>query len=85
MGDTERGYFYVEARWEHTHESPAAATFYEIEQLGGSLADAKSVAQSYLDRHVASNDNSIEWVEGIGQKAKCYYGRNNFITFRISC
>ena len=84
MGDAERGYFYVEGRWEGTHDSPGAVSFFEIEQLGGSLADAKSAAQSYLDRHVASNDNGIEWVEGIWKKSACYYGRNPFITFRIT-
>jgi hypothetical protein len=84
MGDAERGYFLIEGRWEGMHDLHARVEFFEVEQLGGSLADAKTVAQSYLNRHVASNANGIEWVEGIWNKARCYYGRNAAITFRIS-
>ena len=37
-----------------------------------------------FDRSIASDANRIEWVEGIWRKSKCYYGRNPFITFRVS-
>lgn len=84
MGDAERGYFIVEGRWENTHDSPGEIEFFEVEQLGGSLGDAKSSAQSYLDRHAAPNDRSIEWVEGVLGEQACYYGRSRIITFRIS-
>jgi hypothetical protein len=84
MGDAARGYFFIEGRWENTHDSPGVSEFFEVEQLGGSLDDAKSSAQSYLSRHAASNDRGIEWVEGIWKKSKCYYGRSRFITFRIT-
>lgn len=81
----ETGFFIVEARWDKMHDSPAEAAFFEIDELGGSLDDAKSVAQSYYDRHVASSDPKLQWVEGIHRKAKCYYAHTTAgITFRIT-
>ena len=78
------GYFLIEARWEHTHNAPGEETFFYIDELGGSLDDAKRVAQSYIDRHVASHDLRLEWVVGIARKKQCYYARTEFITFRIT-
>lgn len=80
-----RGYFNVEARWEQTHEAPGEAQFFEVDQVGGSLDDAKSSAQAYFNKHVASNHSGLQWVEGIYKKTKCYYAHTSFITLRISC
>lgn len=77
-------YFCISARWETGRNSPADARFDEIDRIGGMLADAKAVAQSYLRRHVAQHAYGIEWVEGIHKGKKCYYGRAHVITFLIT-
>jgi len=80
----ERGYFTVEARWEKSHQSPAHEKFFMIDQIGGSIEDAKSSAQNYFDKHVASSDCSkLTWVEGILRGGRCYYALTPFISFRI--
>ena len=81
---SERGYFLIEARWEHTHSAPGEDTFFVIDQLGGSLDDAKRVAQTYIDRRIASHDLRLEWVVGVARKTRCYYAHTAFITFRIT-
>ena len=78
---TARGYFCVEARWEQGHEAP---TFVVVDEIGGTLDEAKGIAHAYLNRHVAAHDNGIEWIEGIHRKAKCWFGYNHVVTFRIS-
>lgn len=77
------GYFRIDARWENSHEAPGAQDFFEVDQIGGSLDDAKSVAQTYLNRHAPPHARRIEWVEG-ESAAKCYYGRAPTITFRVT-
>ena len=82
---TERGgYFLVEARWEHTHNPPGEDAFFYIDEIGGSLDDAKRVAQSYIDRHIAQAPMQLEWIIGITRKHQCYYARTEFITFRVT-
>lgn len=75
----------VEVRYEQTRESPAAARFMVIDQVGGSLDDAKASAQSYYDQHVASSDSTeLFWVEGaLKGKGRCYYAHTRFLTFRL--
>ena len=80
----ERGYFIIEARWEDTRDSPGAASFFEVDQIGGSLDDAKSVAQSYFNRNAALSCHALEWVEGVFQKRRCFYAHSRVLTFRIS-
>lgn len=78
---TETGYFCIEARWERTHSTPE---FFLVDEIGGSLDDAKRVAQSYLDRHVASTHMRLEWVVGVTRSKRCYYAHTEFATFRIT-
>ena len=80
----ERGCFTIEARWEQTHESPTLSTFYLIEQIGGSLDEAKSITQTYFRRHVAASSSCLEWVEGVYEKSRCWYAHTGPITFRIT-
>ena len=80
----ERGYFLIEARWEHTHNAPGEDAFFMIDEIGGSLDDAKRTAQDYLTRHIASNHSRLEWTVGINRKKSCYYAHNTNITFRIT-
>ena len=77
----ERGHFIVAVRWENPHEAPGEATFEVIEQIGGSLDDAKLCAQSYFDRRSAPPHTRLEWVEGDGG---CYYANTRTATLRIA-
>jgi hypothetical protein len=79
-----RGYYLIEGRWENTRNTPGEETFFVIDQIGGSIDNAKRTATSYFNSHVSSPDNRIEWVAGIARKKQCYYGRNPHITFRIT-
>ncbi len=78
------GYYLIEARWEHSKNAPGEDTFFFIDEIGGSLDDAKRVAQAYIDKHVASVDRQLEWVVGVARKKQCYYAHKPFITFRIT-
>lgn len=80
----DRGYYLVEARWEHSHNAPGEDAFFMIDQIGGSLDDAKLVAQDYLNGRVASTRYELEWVEGVNRKSRCYYAHTPHVTFRIT-
>jgi hypothetical protein len=82
---TKRGFFIIEARWENTHETPGESAFFEIEQIGGSLDEAKSVAQSYLNARSATRHyGHLTWVEGTCNASWCTYAHTPAITFRIT-
>jgi hypothetical protein len=78
------GYFLIEARWEHSRNAPGEDTFFMVDQIGGSLDDAKRTAQAYLDKHVASANRRLEWVAGITRKKPCHYAHTPHVTFRIT-
>lgn len=80
----ERGYFLIEARWEHSHNAPGEDSFFTVDEIGGSLDDAKHVAQNFYSRHVAHSDSNLDWVIGIIRKKQCYYAHGKFITIRIT-
>jgi hypothetical protein len=79
-----RGYYLIEGRWEHTHNAPGEDAFFKIDEIGGTLDDAKRAAQTYFNRHVAPNRCSLEWVVGINQKKQCHYAHDPDITLRIT-
>ena len=79
-----RGYFLIEARWERSKNAPGEDAFFLIDELGGSLDDAKRAAETYLFEHVASGNVELEWIEGINRKKRAYYAHKPFITFRIT-
>jgi len=81
----DRGYFLIEARWEHTRNAPGEDAFFKVDEIGGSLDDAKRTAQTYLDRHVVQAHLRLEWVVGVTRKSRCYYAHAaNILTFRIT-
>lgn len=84
MPNERGGYFLIEARWEKSHNAPGEDTFFMIEELGGSLDDAKRTAQAYHDRHVAGSPDRLEWIAGINRKKRCYYAYAEFVTLRIT-
>jgi hypothetical protein len=75
----DRGYFLIEGRWEKGHRG--INEFFHIDEIGGSLDDAKAVAQSYLDRHTSQAHLRLEWSEGDNG---CHYAPTQIITFRVS-
>jgi hypothetical protein len=81
---TERGFFIIQGRWEQSRE-PGVNNFFDIDQIGGSLDDAKSTAQDYLRKHIAANHPPLKWTEGAYNRARCWYAHYNaIITFRIT-
>ena len=78
------GYYLIEGRWDNSRNSPGEDAFFTVDEIGGSLDDAKSTAQAYLDKHSASSNGRLEWVAGITRKKPCHYAHTPFITFRIT-
>lgn len=78
------GYYKVEGRWENTRESITASCYHAIEEVGGSLNDAKRTAQEYLYARVSRASPRLQWTEGTNGTRPAYYASNPAITFRIT-
>jgi hypothetical protein len=81
---TKRGYWKVEGRWEHTHDSPNAESYFPIDEIGGSLADAQQSAQDYFNRLSGQTHSKLEWATGSAAGRTAYYACTPAITIRIT-
>jgi hypothetical protein len=76
------GYYLIEGRLERSHNAPRDDAFFTIDEIGGSLDDAKRTAQSYLHRNAAFHHIKLEWA--VGEDGKSHYAHTTVLTFRIT-
>ena len=74
----------IEVRWENARESVTEASYIAVDQLGGSIEDAKLRAQEYIDSRVSRAYQRLEWSVGSAHGRIAYYGRTAVATFRIT-